>query len=589
MDLSGFSLKARNFKCFSDPQGFDTILPLNIIVGRNNTGKSSLIDLVEYAIRRKSIDRLGHRNRTPEAELSWKLEQGFIDNHLRGLGGQVHDHGDFASRYLMTSPLRMSIGANQQLSFTGWADPPQGIGDPSALREIGTSVVNKLNDPLTAYAFRRIAADRDIKPEKDDNPLGGFAESSIDYSGVGATTVIQRLLHNDNLPADLIEGTVLAELNQIYKPDAQFTRIDLKRRSSDGHWELYLAEEEKGLIPLSQTGSGLKTILLVLLNLYFFPKLVYKRPLPEFVFGFEELENNLHPALQRRLFLYLSSKAKDEGCHFFITTHSSVVIDLFSRDELAQVLHVTHDRTCAKVMRVSTYQHRGGALRDLDVRASDLLQANAIVWVEGPSDRLYFNRWVELWDGELKEGVHYQCMFSGGTLIEGFSFDDPEEAPESIADHESQTEQVVEEFIEALRINRHAVVLMDRDRGKDETLKLWVSRIESELRAMDGVPWVTGGREVENYIPVEVLRSIVSDKRYTMKEVPGRYDRFFECVQGPRGGDLSGSKTKLARWACELMTIEQIETTLDLAARLEAVCNKLRSWNAMPECPRRAT
>jgi hypothetical protein len=106
---------------------------------------------------------------------------------------------------------------------------------------------------------------------------------------------------------------------------------------------------------------------------------------------------------------------------------------------------------------------------------------------------------------------------------------------------------------------------------------------------MGGVPWITGGREAENYLPIEVLRSIAGDKGYRMEKEPGRYDSFFGCVKGPRGGDLSGSKTKIARWACELMTIGQIETTLDLATRLEEVCNKIRSWNSMPACPRRAT
>ena len=32
-------------------------------------------------------------------------------------------------------------------------------------------------------------------------------------------------------------------------------------------------------------------------------------------------------------------------------------------------------------------------LNDLDVRASDLLQSNGIIWVEGPSDRIYIKRW----------------------------------------------------------------------------------------------------------------------------------------------------------------------------------------------------
>ena len=48
--IPALSLTVRNYKCFgSQPCGFPTILPLNIIVGRNNSGKSALLDVVSMA------------------------------------------------------------------------------------------------------------------------------------------------------------------------------------------------------------------------------------------------------------------------------------------------------------------------------------------------------------------------------------------------------------------------------------------------------------------------------------------------------------------------------------------------------------
>lgn len=43
------SVKFRGYRCFQDEfSGFDEIKPINVIIGRNNTGKSHLLKLAEY-------------------------------------------------------------------------------------------------------------------------------------------------------------------------------------------------------------------------------------------------------------------------------------------------------------------------------------------------------------------------------------------------------------------------------------------------------------------------------------------------------------------------------------------------------------
>jgi AAA15 family ATPase/GTPase len=45
------SIKIKNYMCFGEiPQGFDSIKPINIIIGRNNSGKSRLLDSIEYLV-----------------------------------------------------------------------------------------------------------------------------------------------------------------------------------------------------------------------------------------------------------------------------------------------------------------------------------------------------------------------------------------------------------------------------------------------------------------------------------------------------------------------------------------------------------
>jgi hypothetical protein len=174
-------------------------------------------------------------------------------------------------------------------------------------------------------------------------------------------------------------------------------------------------------------------------------------------------------------------------------------------------------------------------------------------------------------------------MYSGGGLIEGLAFDDPE-VP-AIAGGIGP-EEAVEDFIQALRINRHAIVMMDRDCGEDGELKDRVTRIVGELDCMGGLSWVTAGRTVENYIPLAALSTFVGKSGYRMPEVPGQYDKFFDKIFGPRGGRLGDYKTAFAKRVSELLTRELLKETLDLARMLDQVCNRIREWNGL-ECPPR--
>ena len=106
---------------------------------------------------------------------------------------------------------------------------------------------------------------------------------------------------------------------------------------------------------------------------------IAKQPLSRLIFCFEELENNLHPALQKRLFRYIADLAIENESHVFITTHSHIVIDLFSRDHNTQIIHVTHDpenKGQGKVGLVYSRSHHSNIFDDLEVKASDLLQSN---------------------------------------------------------------------------------------------------------------------------------------------------------------------------------------------------------------------
>lgn len=567
-DLDNFSLKVRNLKCFGESaQGFDRIKPFNLIIGRNNSGKSTLLDLVAAVVgqKRKYSDELRHAGRAPEIV----LEAPLAEEELRPVFRQSHsggsipgNHWEFGSQLIgirfawclseEEGCRFLEIGACQNGSR-----PLDAIGGGETLLQ---ELARHKTHPLVGKELRRISAERDISPEPDKPDA-----LSVAGNGGGATNIIQNFINNAALPSELVETRLLAELNHVFEPDAHFTDI-VCQRLAGGTWEVFLEEESKGRIPLSQSGSGIKTIILVLIYLHLDP-VVVKRELSDFVFCFEELENNLHPALLRRLLSYLFEVAKQQGSIFFLTTHSNVEIDFFSREREAQIVHVTHDGKEAQARTVRTYVDNRGVLEDLDVRASDLLQANCVIWVEGPSDRIYLNRWIHLWSGgTLSEGQHYQCVFYGGRLLAHLSSEDP---------------TIVEKSVGMLSVNRNAVAVMDSDKKSRQTpLNATKRRVKDEIRALHGVAWITKGREIENYVPAKALER--SFEMTGLTQV-GQYGDFFDHLQDATGEDWRNRKPLLAGRLNPHTERDDLEGVLDLADRLGDVCAAIRRWNGFEE------
>jgi putative ATP-dependent endonuclease of OLD family len=566
MSFKDAALKIRNYKCFGDEfQGFDSIMPVNVIVGRNNTGKSTLLELVQYAILPFDLAPLAHKGAQPEVLLEATLSVGEVrkvfrpGSHDNGFPRDV-DHWTVGER-CVGKKLAVLLPATQSNAARHFVRIEEDL--PDYAKPFEGQLAQRLTNPFSSKVFRRLRAERSIQAEGDN-------DRGLQEDGSGATNIIQRFINKASLPSELVEQKLLEELNRIMEPDASFTDIVVQQRDN-GQWEIYLEEKEKGRIALSQSGSGLQTALMLTILLYLVPY-AEKRSLNDYVFALEEMENNAHPALQRRLFHYMRSIAGPDGPLFFITTHSSVVIDLLSTDPQAQLIHVTHDGCEAKTSRVEAYTECRGVLDDLDVRASDLLQANGVIWVEGPSDRLYFNRWIQLWtDNQLQEGVHYQCVFYGGRLLAHLSARSPD-------DQECGEEQA----LRILRVNRNALILIDSDReSAEEMLNDTKTRIIQEMDSIGAMRWITKGREVENYIPPATIASLYGRDSVRAVADYESFSSYLDEIQEGQASRFVSGKVLFAEKICRLLRKEDIESFSDLTQRLDEACERIKKWNGL--------
>ena len=146
----------------------------------------------------------------------------------------------------------------------------------------------------------------------------------------------------------------------------------------------------------------------------------------------------------------------------------------------------------SSIQIVDDFITKSEVLNDLDVRASDLLQSNGIIWVEGPSDRIYIKRWMEIWGGgDLREGIDYQFLYYGGRLLSHYTADES---------HEEN------ELISILTTNRNSAIVIDSDKtSQSKPINDTKKRIQAEFDKLNLFCWITKGKEIENYVPCQAI------------------------------------------------------------------------------------
>ena len=568
--LRGFGLA--NYRSL-DAEGFviRDLRKINVFIGKNNSGKSNILRAIRMLKRIKSPQMPLAETQGYEKGLGLKPS---IDSHNRSGSAPcvtlcvLFDavlHGDpRAVRREYDLPETLTIRWNTQ---TGEAEGCK------ALDELHDGVLSALRDNLTASTSLRPIPRVDMLAD---------SQRVIVARAVSFMRVFDRLICVENFceirsvpdsPADgeTFNGyNVIARLREMQHPvigdereQVVFGRIQDFVRDLLSEPDLFIevptAEDaiyvnmHGGRLPLESYGTGLHQLVILCAALAMHD---------EHVVCIEEPEIHLHPELQRKFLRFIAEKTDNR---YFITTHSNVFLD-FLPD--VAVFHVTHDGIKSTVTRVNATSRARDVLTDLGYKASDILQANCVIWVEGPSDRVYLNKWLSLMAPDLVEGIHYAITFYGGRVLAHFAgADDP-----------------ADDLVEVLRINRHAVFMMDRDDVKaNGKLNATKERIQQEIGQEKC--WVTEGREIENYLRPGLLESFLTQECGQAVTVKFQRSKGIEKAIADATKDVNHSKidyakskVSYARQFCEKMTDDDLDV-LDLRKRLDQLVRLIRQWN----------
>lgn len=228
----------------------------------------------------------------------------------------------------------------------------------------------------------------------------------------------------------------------------------------------------------------------------------------------------------------------------FIASHSSVLINElmklqefgaiyrfklekneFLRDGLEKIPEKNFVAKCCEsfsaVYKINNETH--GLLDDLGCKGSDLLQANGIIWVEGPSDVIYIRKWLEMYANEykkkaFKQGVDYEFQMFGGTLLDSLCL---------IKDDDSTEEEEFKKLVSMLSFSRNAFVVIDSDavkkagkiidKSKFQNAKQYIKNQFEEMKNPNLGLWYkkdhTKIRTIEDYIPKKFKPSRVGTKK----------------------------------------------------------------------------
>ncbi len=570
--LRGFTIGG--FRNFEANQWIYPLARVNIFIGSNNSGKSNILRYIkrviaptikthfDNAVELHELDRPRNGALLNHFEIRADFPPQLLDildrhpehraNIITGFGRAIVDQKYLCAAYkfprdptpnsfpIELYPATLYPDTDLQPLRAAWRFTNHGNGGSKdgwyqGLMEWTNARMRRDIHPHYIKTFRQLST-----------RLDGF-DDEYDRTGMNTPHLIdeisrlERPRHNEQNQKEKFN-----RLLNFVRKILQDKTIDIQVAADKTH--IYVIQNEKTL-PLEALGSGIHEVFMLAAD-------VILRE--DNVVLIEEPEAHLHPILQRLLMEFLVTQTNSQ---IFITTHSASIIDTPD----CNVFFVSTDLGSATVTPLITSQEKYNACRHLGFKPSDLMQSNCVIWIEGPSDRIYLNYWLKAVAPDLAEGIHFSYSIYGGKILSRFS---------------AQDEDAIPDFINMLHINRRCAVIMDSDRESQKSkIRSTKLRVKKEVEDIGGHIWITQGREIENYLPLGACEESIKEIHTNVRNTNVDLTRFAKRLEytGSNNQHRVAHKIRVA----EYVTMSPADlTVLDLKHRIESLVSFIRDANS---------
>lgn len=567
------------YRSFGDKvQRFGKLSRINLFIGQNNSGKSNILRFLHdiypawvNSDKRFKLDALDAHLSTRAVFVAssysislCKDTEGNYSEFVKEISPKLPEHSHrqhwlglllkaFQAKAALDNTkdrLWFDFGVDKALIDANWKEAFKAVDDLN-LQRIWAGISGQGGGNREQHWFpetiRRLTpgfASINAKMIPAIRQIGKQGSASDEFSGEGIIERLAKLQHpNVHNQSDKVKfERINLFLRNVIDNDTASIDIPHER-------DTILVHISGRTLPLESLGTGIHEVIILA---------AAATILEGAVICMEEPELHLNPILQKKLVRYLLEATNNQ---YFITTHSAALMDTPS----AEIYHIKLDGGQSIAEHATSDKMRSEICEDLGYHPSDLLQSNCVIWVEGPSDRIYINHWLNSQSPKFVEGIHYSIMFYGGRLASHLSGED--------------IDQSIENFISLRRLNRRGVIVIDSDKEKkgariNDTKK----RLRDEFDSGPGYAWITEGREIENYLKPEYVKDAITKvhPEAKCKSEFGQHENTL-LIKTKTGRDAQASKVGVAKYIVENHEVDFSQ--LDLRKQIQKLVDFIGESN----------